>query len=91
MKEKYMKKIKGIRKTRKPNEEDPINTFSVKLDQKNKQVRVDWNGKEESLKDVINLMETDFGIPESILEKIRQLQPVIIKNNKMITKTFQLN
>lgn len=68
-----------------------FNTFSVKVDVENNLVRMDWNGKQESLKDVINLMETDFGIPESILEKIRQLQPVIIKNNKMITKTFQLN
>ncbi len=68
-----------------------FNTFSVKVDVENNLVRMDWNGKEESLKDVINLMETDFGIPESILEKVRQLQPVIIKNNKMITKTFQLN
>jgi hypothetical protein len=67
-----------------------FNTFSVKVDVENNLVRMDWNGKEESLKDVINLMETDFGIPESILEKIRQLQPVIIKNNKMITKTYSL-
>lgn len=67
-----------------------FNTFSVKVDVENNLVRMDWNGKEESLRDVVNLMETDFGIPESILEKIRQLQPVIIKNNKMITKTYSL-
>ncbi len=67
-----------------------FNTFSVKVDVENNLVRMDWNGKEESLKDVINLMETDFGIPESILEKIRQLQPVVINNNKMITKTYSL-
>ncbi len=68
-----------------------LNTFSVKVDVENNLVRMDWNGKEGSLRDVIHMLETEFSIPESILEKVRQLQPVIIKNNKMITKTFQLN
>lgn len=67
-----------------------INTFSVKLDQEAQQVRLDWNGKAETLKEAINVMESVLCVPESVLKQIRKLKPVVAVNNKMITRTFSL-
>lgn len=67
-----------------------INTFSVKLDQEAQQVRLDWNGKAETLKDAINVMESVFSVPESVLEQVRKLEPLNLMGNRMVTKTFSL-
>ena len=67
-----------------------INTFSVKFDQENAQVRLDWNGKAETLKEAINVMESVLCVPESVLKQVRKLKPVVAVNNKMITRTFSL-
>lgn len=67
-----------------------INTFSVKFDQENAQVRLDWNGKAETLKEAINVMESVLCVPESVLKQVRKLKPVVTVNNKMISKTFSL-
>lgn len=67
-----------------------INTFSVKFDQEAQQVRLDWNGKAETLKDAINVMESVLCVPESVLKQVRKLKPVVAVNNKMITRTFSL-
>jgi hypothetical protein len=62
----------------------------VKFDQENAQVRLDWNGKAETLKEAINVMESVLCVPESVLKQVRNLKPVIAVNNKMITRTFSL-
>lgn len=67
-----------------------INTFSVKLDQEAQQVRLDWNGKAETLKDAINVMESVFNAPKSVLEQVRKLEPLNLMGNRMVTKTFSL-
>ena len=67
-----------------------INTFSVKFDPENAQVRLDWNGKAETLKEAIDVMESALCVPESVLKEVRKLKPIVVVNNKMITKTFPL-
>lgn len=67
-----------------------INTFSVKLDQEAQQVRLDWNGKAETLKDAINVMESVFSVPEGVLLQVGRLKPIALVGNRMITKTFPL-
>jgi hypothetical protein len=67
-----------------------INTFSVKFDQENAQVRLDWNGKAETLKEAIDVMESVLCVPENVLKEVRKLKPIVVVNNKMITKTFSL-
>ncbi len=62
----------------------------MKFDQENAQVRLDWNGKAETLKEAINVMESVLCVPESVLKQVRNLKPVIAVNNKMITRTFSL-
>jgi hypothetical protein len=73
-----MKKIKAL------------NTFSVKVDVENAQVRLDWNGKAETLKEAIDVMESVLCVPESVLKQVHKLKPVVAVNSKMITKTFSL-
>ena len=68
-----------------------INTFFVKFDQENAEVRLDWNGKAETLQEAINVMESVLCVPESVLKEVRKLKPVIAVNNKMIAKTFSLD
>lgn len=70
--------------------DQPINTFSVKLDQENLEVRLDWNGKAETLKDAINVMESVFCVPESVLKRVRNLKPLNLIGNRMVTRTFSL-
>jgi len=75
---------------RKNKEIKAFNTFSVKFDQENAQVRLNWNGKAETLKEAIDVMESVLCVPESVLKQVRKLKPVVAVNNKMITKTFSL-
>lgn len=67
-----------------------INTFSVKLDDEKFEVRLDWNGKADTLKDAINVMESVLCVPESVLLQVGRLKPIALGGNRMITKTFSL-
>lgn len=68
----------------------PITTFSVKLEGNNQRVRLDWNGKEETLKDALNVLESVLSVPESTLNEVRQLKPLNLAKNRMITMSFSL-
>ncbi len=75
---------------RKNKEIKAINTFSVKLEGNNQRVRLDWNGKAETLKDAINVLENVLGAPESTLHEVRLLKPLNLARNRMITMSFSL-